>query len=160
MDDRNALFQQIIVDHAKERCGGDLPESQTAAVPDSPGVGQSYQLNPICGDEITLRVVVRSDAVGISWNGAGCSISMASASVLSSLAEELGVDRLQLAMEQFRQLMRSGTRTGDAQATVDEELLGDAVAFAGAARFPARVKCAMLAWVAAEDALRQALAKS
>lgn len=154
MSDREALFRQIILDHARERCGGDLPESATAAPPGLPGVGQSYQLNPVCGDEITVRVTIAGGVVsGVHWNGAGCTISMASASVLAELAEGLEPARLRTVMEKFRQLMRSGGR-GDADP--DETVLGDAVVFAGAARFPARVKCALLAWLAAEDALEQA----
>ncbi|MCZ2402933.1 SUF system NifU family Fe-S cluster assembly protein [Paenarthrobacter sp. Z7-10] len=149
----DALYQQIILDHAKLRYGGDLPESQTAAAPLAAGVGQSHQLNPVCGDEITLRVEVQDGAVAaVHWNGDGCAISMASASVLSELAPGLGPKELQAVIESFREVMRS---RGKIEA--DEEVLGDAAALSGVSKYPARVKCAMLSWVAAEDALYQAV---
>lgn len=154
MSDLDVLYQQIILDHAKVRTGGDLPESETAAAPVFPGIGQSHQLNPVCGDEITLRVTVYAGKVtSVRWNGAGCAISMASASVLSELAEGVMPEELLGLISNFREVMRSrGKLAGD------EEVLGDAAAFSGVSRYPARVKCAMLAWVAAEEALRQAVA--
>ena len=90
---------------------------------------------------------------GISWEGQGCSISMASASVLTDLAAGLPRDEIMALVDNFREVMRS---RGTVEA--DEEVLGDAAAFSGVSRYPARVKCAMLAWVAAEDALAQAIA--
>ncbi|MDJ0356109.1 Fe-S cluster assembly sulfur transfer protein SufU [Paenarthrobacter sp. PH39-S1] len=156
MSDLDALYQQTILDHARARSGGDLPESQTAAAPGLPGTGQSHQLNPVCGDEITLRVEVDGGKVtAVRWNGAGCAISMASASVLSELAEGLVPKELQGLIENFRELMRSRGRM-----EADEEVLGDAAALSGVSKYPARVKCAMLSWVAAEDALQQAVTTS
>ncbi|MET1033694.1 MAG: Fe-S cluster assembly sulfur transfer protein SufU [Arthrobacter sp.] len=144
MSDLEQLYQQIILDHAKRRVGDGLREAGAG----SPW-GESHQHNPVCGDQIRLRVETDGDRVAaVSWEGAGCSISMASASALTELAT--GADRRELAVmiEEFREVMRSrGTREAD------EEILGDAAAFAGVSRFPARVKCAMLAWVAAEQAL-------
>jgi len=142
------LYQQIILDHARSRhgCGLSAPEPGEQA-------GESHQMNPTCGDEITVRTSLRSDEVSrLSWDGAGCSISMASASVLSDLAAGMPRGELLALIESFREVMRS---RGTIEA--DEELLGDAAAFSGVARYPARVKCAMLAWVAAEDALRSAV---
>ncbi|NKX49803.1 SUF system NifU family Fe-S cluster assembly protein [Arthrobacter deserti] len=138
------LYQQIILDHARSRHGFGLaaPEAGEQA-------GESHQLNPTCGDEITLRASLRSEAVSrLSWEGAGCSISMASASVLTDLAAGLPREELLALIGAFREVMRP---RGSAEA--DEELLGDAAAFTGGARYPARVKCAMLAGVAAEEAL-------
>ena len=146
--DLQQLYQQIILEHAKKRRGEGLAEVPAGAVS-----GESHQLNPTCGDEITLRAVVDGSAVGgISWEGQGCSISMASASVLTEIVE--GMDRGEAAalVEEFRTLMRS---RGSIEP--DEEVLGDAAAFAGVARYPARVKCAMLAWVALEEALAKAV---
>ncbi|WP_104182528.1 Fe-S cluster assembly sulfur transfer protein SufU, partial [Arthrobacter sp. 9E06] len=85
---------------------------------------------------------------GISWEGQGCSISMASASVLTELAAGMPRDEVMDLVENFREVMRS---RGTVEA--DEEVLGDAAAFSGVSRYPARVKCAMLAWVALEEAL-------
>ncbi|MGG5172018.1 Fe-S cluster assembly sulfur transfer protein SufU [Pseudarthrobacter sp. J1738] len=157
MSSLDSLYQQIILEHSKTRSGGDLPESETAAAPGTPGVGQCHQLNPVCGDEITLRLELsadRSTVAGIHWNGDGCAISMASASILSEEAAGADPRHLKELIDTFRDLMRS---RGSIEA--DEEVLGDAAALAGVSKYPARVKCAMLAWVAAEDALRQALAE-
>lgn len=147
------LYQQIILDHAKARHGAGLVEA-----PAGVKSGESHQLNPTCGDEITLRAVMGdaeagaaaggSAVQGISWEGQGCSISMASASVLTDLVAGLPRDEAMNLVENFREVMRS---RGTVEA--DEEVLGDAAAFSGVSRYPARVKCAMLAWVALEEAL-------
>ncbi|ALE91531.1 nitrogen fixation protein NifU [Arthrobacter alpinus] len=147
----DSLYQQIILEHAKTRTGADLPNDQLQGLHLPAGVGQCHQLNPVCGDEITLRVETVGGAVsGIHWAGDGCSISMASASILSELIEGLGVDEVHGLIANFREVMRS---RGKLEA--DEDILGDAAALSGVSKFPARVKCAMLAWVAAEDALNQ-----
>jgi nitrogen fixation NifU-like protein len=143
------LYQQIILDHAKTRHGSGLAGSDAPA---GASTGQSHQLNPVCGDEVTLRVAVEDGKVAqISWDGAGCSISMASASVLSELGEGLTVDELHSIIGNFREVLRSRGKIH-----ADPEILGDAAAFEGVARYAARVKCAMISWVAAEDALNQA----
>lgn len=147
MSDLEQLYQQIILDHSKRRSGEGLID------PD-PGHawGETHQHNPVCGDQIRLRVETSGDSITrISWEGDGCSISMASASVLVDLATGENRGSLLGLAEQFRTVMRS---RGTVEA--DEEVLGDAAAFAGVSRFPARVKCAMLAWVAAEQALAAA----
>ena len=138
------LYQQIILDHARARHGGTLQDP-------APGrkTGESHQLNPTCGDEITLRAELSGDTVtGLSWDGQGCAISMASASVLTDLAREIPRAELLSLVDNFREVMRS---RGKIQA--DEEILGDAAALSGVSRYSARVKCAMLAWVALEEAL-------
>ncbi|AMM32151.1 nitrogen fixation protein NifU [Sinomonas atrocyanea] len=144
----DSLYQQIILEHAKARHGGGL-EGQPG-----PREAQSHQLNPVCGDEVTVRVRVDDGVVrSLRWDGAGCSISMASASVLHDEAEGLTVAEFGELVEAFRAMLRSrGT------VAADPEVLGDAAAFEGVSRYAARVKCAMIAWVAAEDAARQAAA--
>ncbi|RAX15788.1 SUF system NifU family Fe-S cluster assembly protein [Pseudarthrobacter sp. AG30] len=143
------LYQQIILDHSKARHGSGLAAIDAPA---GAATGQSHQLNPVCGDEVTLRLAVQDGTVvQVAWDGAGCSISMASASVLSELADGMTVAELHQVIESFREVLRS---RGKVQA--DPELLGDAAAFEGVARYAARVKCAMISWVAAEDALNQA----
>jgi len=143
------LYQQIILDHSKVRHGSGLA---VAAAPEGASTGQSHQLNPVCGDEVTLRVAVADGKVAqVSWDGEGCSISMASASVLSELAEGLSVAELHTIIDNFREVLRSRGKIH-----ADPEILGDAAAFEGVARYAARVKCAMISWVAAEDALNQA----
>ncbi|MDP5227309.1 MULTISPECIES: Fe-S cluster assembly sulfur transfer protein SufU [Arthrobacter] len=157
MSGLESLYQQTILEHSKARHGGTLSEVAACETAWPEGTGQCHQLNPVCGDEITLRLAVDGGAgdsrvASLEWLGNGCSISMASASMLTDLAEDLTVDELARLIEEFRAVLRSrGTLEGD------PEELGDAAALSGVAKFPARVKCAMLAWVAAEDALRQAV---
>jgi nitrogen fixation protein NifU and related proteins len=145
------LYQQIILEHSKARHGSGL---SAAGVPEGASTGQSHQLNPVCGDEITLRVSVAGGKVReLRWDGEGCSISMASASVLTDLAEGLEPDELHRVIDSFREVLRSRGKI-----PADPDILGDAAAFEGVSRYAARVKCAMLSWVAAEDALGQASA--
>ncbi|WP_423184054.1 Fe-S cluster assembly sulfur transfer protein SufU [Arthrobacter sp. NyZ413] len=151
----DSLYQQLILEHSKARTGGDLAGLPALAA-GTAGTGESHQLNPVCGDEITVRLSVGANADGrdvaeIHWNGDGCAISMASASILSEIAPGMSTGSFHHIIDHFRELMRS---RGKLEA--DEDLLQDAAALAGVAKYPARVKCAMLAWVAAEDALRQA----
>lgn len=142
------LYQQIILDHAKRRVGQG-PTEPASGADVSLATGRSHQLNPICGDEVTLRVWLADSRIErVAWDGAGCAISMASASVLTELVSGSTRDEMMEQLDRFRELMRSrGT------VVPDEEVLGDAAAFAGVSRFPARVKCAMLAWVALEEAV-------
>lgn len=147
------LYQQLILDHAKERHGYGL-----SGVGDAPGVGESFQVNPTCGDEIRLRVRVTGDGdaasvAELAWEGVGCSISQASASVLTDLVSGAPLAEVRDLAARFGDLMHSRGAGIDAEA---EESLGDAAAFAGVSRYPARVKCALLGWVALQDALIRA----
>lgn len=142
------LYQQVILDHSRERTGNsDLLGDSAAGAH-----GSSHQINPTCGDEIELETVISEDGeIAVRWSGDGCSISMASASVLSELAAENNVEGMLDIEAKFHELMHSrGTMAGD------EEILGDAAAFSGVSKFPARIKCALLSWVAFKDALNQA----
>ena len=142
----DSLYQQLILEHAKQRHGSGLVGEP------GPREGQSHQLNPVCGDEVTVRAQVADGVVrSLRWEGAGCSISMASASVLHDMAEGTSTDEFAALVDAFREMVRSrGT------VAADPEVLGDAAAFEGVSRYAARVKCAMIAWVAAEDAVRKA----
>jgi nitrogen fixation NifU-like protein len=140
------LYQDIILDHYKHPHGRGLREPYDA---------EAHHVNPTCGDEVTVRVHVVGDTIeDLSFEGMGCSISLASASVLHdvmcghTVAEALGRHDAFVAMV-----------SGRGQVTPDEELLEDGVAFAGVAKYPARVKCALLSWMAFKDATARGLAK-
>ena len=151
------LYQQIILDHAKARHGASKEGLAPLAEVSRAGlrVTESHQVNTTCGDEVTVRVGLRSEESGgdavideFAWAGDGCSISMASASVLHDTVRGESVATARALLTTFRDMLRS-------RGTIepDEEVLGDAAAFAGVSRYPARVKCAMLPWVAFEAAL-------
>ena len=141
MSDLQNLYQELILDHSRTPYGFGLREEVAA---------QSHQLNPTCGDEVTLQLHRAADGTieAVAWEGHGCAISQASASLFAELVEGLTVDEVEVRIAAFREAMRS---RGKIQP--DEELLGDAAALGGVSKYVARVKCAMLAWVAAEDAL-------
>ena len=146
------LYQEIILDHYKHPHGRGLREPDAAAAGGSLRWAEAHHVNPTRGDEVTMRVA--SDGVlltEISYDGMGCSISQASASVLHQLLHgRRAADALRV-QEAFLELMQ-----GRGQVTPDEEVLGDGVAFAGVARYPARVKCALLPWMAFKDAAARA----
>jgi len=144
----DALYQEIILDHYKFPHHKGLREPFEAEV---------HHVNPTCGDEVTLRVHVDERPEGwvvedVSYDSLGCSISQASASVLTDLVIGKPVREALGLHEEFLALMQ-----GKGQVVPDEERLEDAVAFAGVAKFPARVKCALLSWMAWKDATAQAL---
>jgi nitrogen fixation protein NifU and related proteins len=138
-----ALYQDIILDHYKHPRGRGLIERPA---------GESHQVNPTCGDEVTVQVAL--DPAGglvVGYEGQGCSISQASASVMSEMvsgAQPADADVVRLA---FVELMRS-KGVGEP----DEDVVGDGVAFAGVAKYPARIKCALLPWMALQDAQAKA----
>ncbi|HLS64118.1 MAG TPA: SUF system NifU family Fe-S cluster assembly protein [Ruania sp.] len=152
-DAMTQLYQQVILDHARERHGYGLVAGHA---------GESFQVNPTCGDEIRLRVHL--DITGpapvierVSWEGMGCSISQASASVLTDLVRGADVARADQLAETFRELMNS---RGRSLAAGKDEMLGDAAAFTGVAQYPARIKCALLGWMALRDALAHAVTQA
>lgn len=140
MSELESLYQQLILDHYKHPHGRVAIEGAT---------GSSHQVNPTCGDEVTLAIRVEGDTVAaIGWEGHGCSISQASASLLSDLVESKTTAESTELLEEFRTALRSrGT------IELDEDRFGDAIALNGVSRYVARVKCAMLPWVAFEHAL-------
>lgn len=143
-----ALYQQVILDHSKRPNGKGLVEAS------GPLAGESHQVNPTCGDEVTMRVQFAQDEAGrkvierISWEGEGCSISQASLSVLTELVTGTDIERGEHLGETFRQLMQSRGKGLDESL---EDELGDATAFTGVSQFPARIKCALLGWAALRD---------
>ncbi len=143
-----SLYQEIILDHYRSPHHKGLREPFDAEV---------QHVNPVCGDEVTLRVTLK-DAAGepvvadVSYDALGCSISQASVSVLADLVIGKTVSEAMAISDEFLALMKS---KGEGQP--DEDVLGDAVAFAGVSKYPARIKCALLGWMAWKDATAQAL---
>ena len=134
------MYQEIILDHYRSPHGAGLRDPYDA---------ESFQINPTCGDEITLRVRLDEGKVAeISHETLGCSISQASASVLTDLVVGRSVEESMRVLTAFQEMAQ-----GRGQVVPDEEVLGDGVAFAGVARYPARVKCALLGWMAFKDAV-------
>jgi nitrogen fixation protein NifU and related proteins len=139
------IYQDVILDHYKHPQHRGLRE---------PFGAQVYHVNPICGDEVTLRVALSDDGetvADVSYDGQGCSISQASTSVLTQQVIGQRLGEALKTITAFTEMVSSrGTIEGD------EDVLGDGVAFAGVAKYPARVKCALLGWMAFKDALAQA----
>ncbi len=155
MNALDQLYQQVILDHYREKHGRGLRDNPGSAL------GESRQFNPLCGDEVTVRVALdQVDAPDrpvlvrdLSWTGEGCSISQASTSVLHDLVTGATLSDAERVVEAFRSMIRSR-----GQVEPDEELLGDATAFHGVGRHANRVKCAMLGWTAFEAAVLAARA--
>jgi nitrogen fixation NifU-like protein len=142
----DSLYQEVILDHYKRPQHKGLATTYDAQV---------QHVNPSCGDEITLNVTLDGEKIAaITWDGVGCSISQASVSILSDLLLGKSVSEADLVLNNFTELMQSkGTMVGD------DTILEDAVAMAGVSKFPARIKCALLGWMAYKDAVVQAQAK-
>jgi len=148
------MYQQVILDHAKRPHGRGL-----VAAPDDHRSGESHQVNPTCGDEITLRVDVDGSTVaGVSWEGQGCSISQASASVMTELVTGHDLADVARLDAVFHDLM--GSRGKGLQDEDALDALGDASAFTGVSQYPARIKCALLGWAALKDSLARSGALS
>ncbi|HEX8759166.1 MAG TPA: SUF system NifU family Fe-S cluster assembly protein [Pseudonocardiaceae bacterium] len=134
------MYQEIILDHYRNPHRHGLRE---------PFDAESFQINPTCGDEVTLRVALDGDRVAdVSYEAMGCSISQAATSVLTDLVVGRTVAESASTMDAFMEMVQSR-----GQVEPDEDVLQDAVAFAGVARYPARVKCALLGWMAFKDAV-------
>jgi nitrogen fixation NifU-like protein len=143
------MYQEVILDHYKHPHHRGLREPFGAEV---------HHVNPTCGDEVTLRVALSEDGesiADISYDGQGCSISQASTSVLTDQIIGQNVHDALATIAAFSEMVSSrGAVEGD------EDVIGDGIAFAGVAKYPARVKCALLGWMAFKDALAQASAQS
>ena len=135
----DSLYQEVILDHYKHPLNKGLSENYDVQV---------HHINPSCGDEITLNLSARDGIIkSITWDGVGCSISQASVSIASDLLLNKTLDQAGSITEVFIELMHSkGTKEGDPL------ILEDAVALAGVSKFPARIKCALLGWMAFKDA--------
>jgi nitrogen fixation NifU-like protein len=139
------LYQDIILDHYKKPRGHGLRE---------PFDRQVHHVNPTCGDEVDLRVhLVGGTVTDVSYEGMGCSISQASASVLYEVMRGKTIEDALSRVDAFTEMVSSR-----GQVEPDEAVLEDGVAFAGVSKYPARVKCALLSWMAFKDATAQAVA--
>jgi nitrogen fixation protein NifU and related proteins len=137
------LYQELILEHSKRPQHAGLRE---------PFDAEAHHVNPTCGDEVTLRVALDDDRVtDVSYDALGCSISVAAASILAEECVDHSLDEVRETYAAMRAMLTSkGVDPGD------EEILGDGVALAGVAKYPARVKCALLPWAALTDALARA----
>jgi nitrogen fixation NifU-like protein len=142
----DALYQDVILDHYKNPQNKKLNANFDAQV---------HHINPSCGDEITLNITLAGDVVeSISWDGVGCSISQASVSIMSDLLVGKKIEEAEKILNEFLHLMQSkGSITGN------PDVLEDAVALSGVSKYPARIKCALLGWMAYKDAVVQAQTK-
>jgi nitrogen fixation NifU-like protein len=142
------MYQEIILDHYRRPKHRGLRDPYDAEV---------HHVNPTCGDELTLRVDVdmsNGAAVvkDVSYEAQGCSISQAATSVMSELVVGESLDDALVTQSAFLEMMQSRGKVEP-----DEDVLGDAIAFAGVAQYPARIKCALLSWMAFKDAAAQAV---
>ena len=139
----DSMYREIIVDHYKHPQHRGLLDDFDAEI---------HHVNPTCGDEVTLRLRVADGTVkDVGWVGEGCSISQASTSVMSELVVGCPVDEALAMQEKFLRLMQSQGQAELSDEEADE--LGDAVAFEGVSKYPARVKCALLGWMAMKGAV-------
>jgi nitrogen fixation NifU-like protein len=146
-----SMYQEIILDHYRKPHGHGLRDPFDAEV---------HHVNPTCGDEVTLRVHLDGSGrdakvVDVSYDSLGCSISQAATSVLNDLVVGHTVGESFEVLAAYQQMVQ-----GRGKVEPDEDVLDDAVAFAGVAAYPARVKCALLGWMAFKDAVAQADAAS
>jgi nitrogen fixation protein NifU and related proteins len=142
----DSMYQQIILDHYKRPQHHRLLESFDAEV---------HHVNPTCGDEVTLRVKLAGGTIAdLGWDGEGCSISQASTSVMSELVVGKPINEALALQQKFLALMQS--RGAAELSEADEDELDDAVAFEGVSKYPARVKCALLGWMAMKSAVAEA----
>ncbi len=146
-DAMEQFYQQVILDHSRERSGeGEL----------EPADGSSFQVNPTCGDECTVQVKLDGERLeSLAWTGRGCSISQASLSIMHEMLDGETLGRADELGELFQELMHGRGKELDA---AKQEDLEDLSAFTGVAKYPARIKCALLGWAALKDALAQARA--
>ena len=140
----DSLYQEVILDHYRSPHHKGLSADKDIQV---------HHNNPSCGDEVTLNLSMKGGVVtDLTWDGVGCSISMASTSVMSDLLVGKGYKDAMNILDNFVELMQS-----KGQSVGDESILEDAVAFAGVSKFPARIKCALLGCMAFKDASSQVM---
>jgi nitrogen fixation NifU-like protein len=132
------IYKEVILDHYKNpRNKRELPGAEL----------QCHANNPLCGDEITVFAHVEGDTLAeVTFQGAGCSISQSSASMMTEAVTGSSVDDAVALAASFRGMMAG-------EVEPDEEAFGDLVALKGVVQYPIRIKCAVLAWDVLQDAL-------
>ena len=139
----NSLYQEVILDHYKRPHHKGLNPIHDVQV---------HHNNPSCGDEVDLAISIVDEKISdLTWEGVGCSISMASISIMSDLLIGKSTSEANLILDRFTSMLQS-----KGQDMGDENILDDAVAFSGVSKYPARIKCALLGWMAFKDAQLQA----
>lgn len=139
------MYQEVILDHYKSPRGKGLQ---------NPFGGEAHHVNPTCGDEITVRVQLSDDGLTlkkVSYDSTGCSISQASASILFEQVDGKPITDFNKVSDEFLAMMQ-----GKGSYQPNEDLLGDGVSMIGVAQYPARIKCALLSWMATKDAIIRA----
>ena len=135
------MYQEVILDHYKHPHHRGLRE---------PFGAQVHHVNPTCGDEVTMRVQIddAGEVADVSYDGQGCSISQAATSILTDQVIGLPVQQALKVVDSYNEMISSrGTVEGD------EDMIGDGIALSGVSKYPARVKCALLGWLAFKDAV-------
>ena len=148
------MYQEIILDHYRAKHFSGLRDPYEAEV---------HHVNPSCGDEVTLRVHLADGRIDdVSYDGQGCSISQASTSVMAGLVRDKSIDQTLALHDEFLTMMQSqgNIESSGPDADALEDDLEDGIAFLGVAKFPARVKCALLGWSAFKDAVIRAQSDS
>lgn len=145
MSNLDQLYQQVILDHSKRKSGaGDIGDLTP----------RSHQVNPTCGDEVTLAAIVTKDGevTKVVWEGEGCSISQASLSIMSELVEDTPLEQVSALYQTMDKMMHS---RGQGIADKELDLLEDAAALEGTSKFANRIKCSLLGWIALRDVMAQ-----
>lgn len=139
------LYKEVILDHYKSPRNKRGLEQATVSC---------ARNNPLCGDEITIHARLDGDTVTeVSFEGQGCSISQASASMLTEAVAGRSVDQAGTLTSDFRSMMEGATDP-------DEDEMGDLIALKGVVKYPVRIKCAVLAWDTFQEALQDASGKA
>ena len=137
--DLRTLYRQVIMDHYKNPKNKGLKNTDPYHL--------VHLTNPSCGDDLRVEIIVNNGIVeAVRQDGKGCSICLSSASVMSDLLKGKTVNEAENLIEDFYSMVKG-------EDVKDEEALGEAIAYAGVREFPARIKCATLAWKCVEKAI-------
>lgn len=137
MRDLQDLYQEVVMDHNRRPRNFRKPEGANR---------QAEGFNPLCGDQVTVYLAVEGNVIeDVGFQGIGCAISKASASMMTETLKGLSIEDASKVFDEFHSMIT--------QEDFDAEALGDAELLAGVSRYPARIKCATLSWHALNSAL-------